>query len=157
VIYFVLLPNKAVKIGWTDNLRSRLSVMPSRYKGPVELLKTVPGDPDQESEIHQQFSHLRLGLHEQFRPAADLMNFIGRPDLVVPDTEVVEPIERPRPSLGRKDVTTKIDGAIHRKAKIIAGNRNVSLAEYLSELLRGPVDRDYMRELKRAGEEETTS
>jgi hypothetical protein len=54
------------------------------------LLATVPWDRVVESEIHQQFSHLRLGRSEQFRPGADLLDFIGRPLLVNPDPDAIE-------------------------------------------------------------------
>ncbi len=48
----------------------------------------------------------------------------------------------------RKDVTAKIDADIHLKARMIATFRGITVAEYLSDLLRKPVDADYEK-LKR--------
>jgi hypothetical protein len=49
----------------------------------------------------------------------------------------------------RDDVPVKVDRAIVNKAKMIATARGLSLAEYVSELLRGPVDRDFAKEMRR--------
>ena len=62
----------------------------------------------------------------------------------------------------RDDVTVKIASAVYRKAKMVAAWRDVTLAEYLTELLDRPVERDYQRmreamdsdEAKRKGTEE---
>jgi hypothetical protein len=55
---------------------------------------------------------------------------------------------RPKSS-ERDDVTVKIDRGIVSKAKMIASARSVPLAEYLSELLRSPVIRDFAKEMRR--------
>jgi hypothetical protein len=57
-------------------------------------------------------------------------------------------VGRPKRS-ERDDVTVKIDKGIVSKAKMIASARNLPLAEYLSELLRSPVARDFAREMRR--------
>jgi len=43
----------------------------------------------------------------------------------------------------RNDLTVKIAAAIHSKARMIALDRRIPLAEYLSALLEQPVERDY--------------
>ena len=43
----------------------------------------------------------------------------------------------------RNDLTVKIAAAIHSKARMIALDRHIPLAEYLSTLLERPVERDY--------------
>lgn len=45
----------------------------------------------------------------------------------------------------RQDVTVKIDAKLQRKAKLVASHRDLTLSEYLSELLEKPVERDYQR------------
>jgi hypothetical protein len=62
------------------------------------------------------------------------------------------------PRKKRNDITVKIDAKIHSKAKKIAAWRDVDLAEYLSELLEKPVERDWQR-LRRevAGEPDASS
>jgi hypothetical protein len=49
----------------------------------------------------------------------------------------------------RDDVTVKLDRGVVSKAKMIASARNLPLAEYLSELLQSPVNRDFAKEMKR--------
>jgi len=45
----------------------------------------------------------------------------------------------------REDVTVKIAASVYRRAKLIAAWQDVTLAEYLTELLERPVERDYHR------------
>ena len=49
---------------------------------------------------------------------------------------------------GRDDVAVKIDRIVAGRAKILAGHRGVSLAEFVTELLRGPIDREYLKMMK---------
>lgn len=51
-----------------------------------------------------------------------------------------------RPKSERDDATAKIDKAILARAHFVARVRGISVAEYLSETLRGPVDRDFHKE-----------
>lgn len=57
-----------------------------------------------------------------------------------------------RPKTGRQDVTVKVDGAVISKAKLVASARNIPLAEFVSDLLRVPVDREFAKEMKRVQE-----
>ncbi len=80
MIYFVQpVDGGPIKIGTTINLESRLKQLEAHYGCPLALLATMTGDAEREREIHDQFSHLRLGRTEQFQPADDLLAFIGRP------------------------------------------------------------------------------
>lgn len=47
----------------------------------------------------------------------------------------------------------RLDPAIVSMAKMIAGGKGVTLTDYLSDLLRAPVSREYAREMKRLSEE----
>lgn len=61
---------------------------------------------------------------------------------------------RPKTS-DRQDVSIKFDKILAAKARQIALARGVSMAEYLSELARGQIDRDYaklLRQLEGGGE-----
>ena len=64
------------------------------------------------------------------------------------------PMERKvgRPRKDRDDVTVKVDRGIVVKAKLVAVARKMSLAEYLSDLIRGPVDRDFAKEMRKVEE-----
>lgn len=94
MIYFVQgLDGGAVKIGFTDDMATRLPQLEYKYKQPLAVLATMPGNREREQEIHARFSHLRFGKTEQFRPAADLMAFIGRPLLVGANPDAVEAMD----------------------------------------------------------------
>ncbi len=57
---------------------------------------------------------------------------------------------RPKTS-ERQDVSIKFDKTLASKARLITSGRGLSLAEYLSEMCRPQIDRDYaklMRELE---------
>ena len=56
---------------------------------------------------------------------------------------------RGRPKTERNDVSVKLDRGVVSRAKIVAAARGLTLAEYLSELTRGPVDRDFVKEMQR--------
>lgn len=62
--------------------------------------------------------------------------------------DVAKP-KKGRPTTGRHDVTVKVDAAVISKAKMVASARNIPLAEFVSELLRGPVDREFAKEMKK--------
>jgi hypothetical protein len=54
---------------------------------------------------------------------------------------------RPKRSL-RNDVAVKVDSGVVTKAKLVADTRDITLAEYLTELLRVPVDRDFAKAVR---------
>ena len=73
--------------------------------------------------------------------------------LVIEDQAVAKKRGRPKTS-ERHDVTVKVDRRLVGKAKLIATHRGISVAELLTELLDGPVDRAYvamLRELEGKG------
>jgi hypothetical protein len=53
----------------------------------------------------------------------------------------------------RHDASAKIDAGILARARAVATARGITLAEYLSEVLRAPVARDFAREMKKIEEE----
>ena len=63
------------------------------------------------------------------------------------------PVARPkrtgRPATSdRDDVVVKIDKQVAAKARYVAAMRDIPLAEYLTEMVRGLVDRDFERSTK---------
>ena len=62
-------------------------------------------------------------------------------------------VSPPMPREKRDDVTVKIDAKVQHKAKMIAAYRNKPLAEYLTELLKSPVERDYEKLRKEMGQD----
>ena len=68
---------------------------------------------------------------------------------------------RPR-ATKRRDAVVKLDVTIVGKAQMVAKANGTSVAEYLSELVRALVDRDFLKVMKRmeaesAENQETTS
>lgn len=139
----------AVKIGTTEDVPARLRQLESHYGKPLALLATRPGGRAEEAELHARFAHLRYGRTEQFRPAPDLMEFIGRPLLVSANPDAVEAMPDRTHDPLRHDVTLKADSTVIGWAKLVAKARGISLAEYVSEVLRGPVGRDFAAEMER--------
>jgi hypothetical protein len=48
----------------------------------------------------------------------------------------------------RDDKTVKLDRAVVERAQIVAKRHRITLAEYLTELIRSPVDKAYREEVK---------
>jgi hypothetical protein len=72
-----------IKIGMTTNLPSRLCWLRWHFKYPITILATIPGGVEEESRIHDRFSHLKIQpfspktrKREWFYPTAELMDFI---------------------------------------------------------------------------------
>jgi hypothetical protein len=57
--------------------------------------------------------------------------------------------KRGRPKgIKRRDAVVKLDVILVGKAQMVAKARGTSVAEYLSEIIRGPVDRDFLSIMK---------
>jgi hypothetical protein len=84
-----------VKIGFSEDVVARVKALEAGYRRPMALLGTWEGNREDERAIHLKFAHLRLGRTEQFRPATELMEFLGRPLLVGADPDTVEAIPGP--------------------------------------------------------------
>jgi hypothetical protein len=94
LIYFLQpVTGGPVKIGNASDVDVRRAQLEFQYGCPLVVLGTMKGDHKKEREIHRRFAHLRFGRTEQFRPAADLMTFIGRPLLVGANPDAVELME----------------------------------------------------------------
>ena len=80
--------------------------------------------------MHVRFAHLRFGRTEQFRPAADLMAFIGLPLFVSANPDAVEamPVET-------KPIRLDLSPETHRHLRVIAAYRNKSMATYAREII----------------------
>lgn len=79
-----------IKIGFSDDVDYRRKQLEKKYKRQLVVLAVIPGDKFREKQVHEQFSHLRFGKREQFKPAPDLLHFIGRPLLATADPESIE-------------------------------------------------------------------
>jgi len=133
VIYFVRMPSGSVKIGCTADITTRLKTLASEF-GRVELLGTTEGSFDTEKALHQRFSHLRLGRTEQFKPAVELLAFIGT-DLPFPDAVEVVATKRLPDENGKHVVSLVIDPELWQWVKDTARARDLTASRYIRGLI----------------------
>jgi len=48
----------------------------------------------------------------------------------------------------RNDIAVKIDRTLADKAKLVASRKGLTLAGYLTELVRGPIEKDFSKAVK---------
>lgn len=65
----------AIKIGFASNVSTRKCNIQGANPSKVTVLGAIPGGPDEETRIHEQFAHLRIR-GEWFKPGEDLLEFI---------------------------------------------------------------------------------
>jgi hypothetical protein len=58
-----------------------------------------------------------------------------------------------RKTMPRQDLAVKVGADVVRRAKIVAIDKNITLAEYLTETLRPTVDKDYAAALAKMSRE----
>jgi hypothetical protein len=120
-----------IKIGYSADVPTRLRQLESHYGQPLALLATMDGGREQEAEIHRRFDALRLGRTEQFRPAAELMEFINRPLLVDANPDAVEAME----SRQTPGAPVRIGDEAIRWARIASGYTGESMADYITRIV----------------------
>jgi hypothetical protein len=145
MIYFVQLESMAIKIGTTENVSERLAQLEDLYKSPVSLLGTIPGGRREELELHRRFAHLRFGKTEQFRPAPDLMEFIGKPLLVSQNPNAIERTVSVRDT----SASIRINAYVLMRVKIAAAYKGVSITEFVNRAILGAADRDIEQEISK--------
>ncbi len=72
------------------------------------------------------------------------------PDLLLDAPMARKKMGRP-PTSDRDDTVVRLDRRVAAKAKYVAATRNIPIAEYLTELVRALVDRDFERATKANG------
>lgn len=63
---------------------------------------------------------------------------------------------RPKES-ERNDVSVKIDRTLVGKARLVATHKGISMAQLLSDIIKGPLDRFYAQMVRELGEAEKGS
>ena len=84
-----------VEIGCSVDVDRRREQLEATYGKPLALLHSMPGGRDEERAIHRRFARHRLGRTERFRPATELMEFIGRPLLACANPDAVAAMPGP--------------------------------------------------------------
>jgi hypothetical protein len=77
MIYFARLANGLIKIGTTVHLPARLKGHRHGGTGRLTILGVMDGDRKVERAIHWRFWRLRVGRHEHFKAAPDLLAFVA--------------------------------------------------------------------------------
>lgn len=134
IVYFARIgEDRPIKIGISDDVDRRPIQLERHCRQPLALSYVMDGVPDGERGIHERFAPLRLGMTEQFRPGADLMEFVGKPLPVRPDPIAVEVLKPGSPDLttsrsrwigrSRRKSTT-----MRKKESLVGGIADRSLA-----------------------------
>jgi Meiotically up-regulated gene 113 len=130
-----------VKIGFSNDVDRRKAELEAKYEMPLILLRTMRGERKKEHELHMRFAHLRLGTSEQFQPAPELMEFIGRPLFTSANPDAVKEIESKLVSI-RLDLTPQE----RDKLRVVAAmSPHKNMAVYVRELIREDISKyDYI-------------
>lgn len=144
MIYFAQLPTGAIKIGCTTNLHERIKHLRHLFGRRLIILGVMAGGFDQEREMHERFDSLKLDSVESkelFSPGSELLAFIQSLTTYIAPGKPAGP---GRPVRVADDVVSM--------ARRISDFRGVMLSDYLSEVLRPAVQRDYQLMLRKLGE-----
>jgi hypothetical protein len=66
----------------------------------------------------------------------------------------MSPRKRKSDKSRRDDIAVKVDRTLADKARFVASRRGMTLAEYLTGLIRNPVERDFAKEIREMGQTE---
>lgn len=142
MIYFIQRPDGGpIKIGKSIQPSVRRKAVEKKRGCVLRCLGVMPGGIPEEGALHRRFSALRLE-REWFRPESELTDFIATN--ASPWTD------------DRNESPVRLDRTLTSRAKAIAAYRGVPVAEILSELVRGPLDKAYaqmLREMEKEGKE----
>ncbi len=152
MIYFVQLDSGSIKIGTTENLGPRLAQIAWERGTDVTVLATLPGGREEEQQIHERFAHLRLGRTEQFKPAKELLEFIGNPLLVSsnPETIEVQPLSTATTIQKAIRLTPPTVAQAHELARFWGPIKPLSLADVVAECIKRVHDQESKKKEKRS-------
>lgn len=124
-----------VKIGHSDDVARRLAQLEAHYRQPLAVLATFEGGREEEQAIHAQFAHLRFGRTEQFRPAAELMAFLGRPLLVDANPAIVE-------AIAVATSMARVTKEANEGARSVCGFYGETISGYIDRVVKERVEAD---------------
>jgi Meiotically up-regulated gene 113 len=131
VIYFMQPTDGGpVKIGYSIDVDRRQSELEETYGRPLVVLATMEGGRVEEGKIHRRFRRHRIGQSEQFRPDAELMEFIGRPPLVGINPDACDAMDSEI-----KAVRLELSPEAHKELRIEAAKHDMSMAAFVRGLV----------------------
>jgi hypothetical protein len=74
VVYFMYSAGK-IKIGYSKDVRKRLTDLSNMASSPVELIAVLPGDRELEKYLHRTFKPDRVH-GEWFKPSSEIKRFL---------------------------------------------------------------------------------
>jgi hypothetical protein len=140
VIYFVeSSEGLRIKIGTTIRLSQRIKQLRSQFGEGLKVVAVTEGGFVEEARLHARFADLRIE-GEWFAAHPAILGFIRDHADTWDGTDEV-----PFPPV----TTIRMDSAVHERAALAASMMKMSLADYVTEVLRKAADRDIVREAKK--------
>jgi hypothetical protein len=140
MIYFIRpKAGGRIKIGTTIRLSERLKQLAWESGEELDVLAVADGSHSEERNLHRRFAHLRI-VGEWFEAGEDLLGFIVTECMPWDGSDEVP---------ARPNTVVKIDAEIVDQAKLVVLLRHTTLTDFLSEMLRGPVAREYGKEKRK--------
>jgi len=143
VIYFIKSESGHVKIGCSKNdINIRIAALQCASPFKLTLLKTIPGDYEQENLIHKKFKKYRFR-GEWFILTADIIEFIDNPYILKKPLKPIKKII---------EIKTEPQQSIYNLVKREGGKKEVAhllgiTPRYVKMLLAGQVPSDHLRKL----------
>jgi hypothetical protein len=138
VIYFVQnTETKLVKIGYSTRHSIRLAEIEKEEGSPLKGLGALSGERDKEKELHRRFEHLRPH-GEWFHHEEDLETFIFE-----------ETNSFTLPNDAYETLSVKLHTDVIEAARIVGADRNESMTDMLSDILRPILARMEQEEVSR--------
>lgn len=139
MIYFVqAVDGGMVKIGTARDVARRIAQLEAHYGEPLVVLNTMEGGKKEERALHRLFAHLRHKRTEQFHPAPELMDFIGKP-LFRP--KKTKPAMQPT----HRVLVLRVDENLHQNLRIACAYKRTRMNRYVTETLAPVVEADIQR------------
>ncbi len=156
MIYFMQsVDGGPIKIGSSEDVDRRRRQLEMDYGRHLIVLSVIPGDRRTEILIHEKFAHLRFERTEQFRPGADLLDYIGRNRTIEPE----KPVTKPLPSRKPDHIKVKLGRRLAARAKYTAFTKGIGFESYVESILLPRVNEEWERDVvaKLLAEEETSN
>jgi len=121
-------------------IQNALAYLISKHKCEFRILGVVDDHEFSARELHDRFSHMRLGGRTWFEARPSLLGFISKH---------CRPYEPPPKGIRRPPGLPKPNPSVAKMARRVAAERGITLAQYIDEMIRPQVVRDWLALLKR--------
>lgn len=121
-----------VKIGYTSNISSRISILKCTNSRKVQLIRALDGDIEIEKWFHEKFSHLRIK-NDWFNFVPEMMTDkpIGVKEYVKP----TKPIREIKANKKIKRALLLVDEPMFKWLKAYAREHDISISHFIRSLI----------------------